>query len=60
MIFPGYIFKFLPKPPFTSDQMKLLMSDNIVNLDKPGLKDLGVKPNKLELLLPDILKFFKV
>ena len=33
---------------------------HIVNLDKPGLKDLGVKPNKLELLLPDILKFFKV
>ena len=59
MIFPGYILKFFPNPPFTSDQMKLLMTDNIVNLDKPGLKDLGVNPSKLELLLPDILKIFK-
>ena len=60
MMFPGYLFNFLPKPPFTSDQMKLLMSHNVVNPEKPGLRDLEVNPSKLEILLPDILKFFKV
>jgi len=60
MILPGYFLNFLPKPPFTSDQMKLLMYDNIVNPEKPGLKDLEVKPTKLEILLPEILKLFKV
>ena len=59
MIIPGYFFSFLPRPPFTADQMKLLMYNNIVNPDMPGLKDLNVDPTSLEDVLPKILKFYK-
>ena len=39
MMIPGYFFSFFPNPPFTSDQMKLLMSDNLVNSEMPGVED---------------------
>ena len=60
MIPAGHLLKYLPRPPFTADQMKLLMSDNVINPDNPGIRDLGVNPKKLEILLPDILRIFKV
>ncbi len=60
MILPGYFFKFLPNPPFTSDQMKLLMKDNLVNLEMPSFKDLKIVTSDLEDVLPDILKLYKV
>ena len=59
MMIPGYFFNFLPNPPFTSDQMKLLMSNNLVNPEMPGLEDLNIDPTNLEVVLPKILKFYK-
>ncbi len=59
MMIPGYFFKFLPKPPFTADQMKLLLTDNTVNLGMPSLKELNIKPTSLEEVIPKILKFYK-
>jgi len=59
MMIPGYFFNFLPKPPFTADQMKLLLKDNIVNAEMPGLKELNLKPTALEVVLPKILKLYK-
>ena len=59
MMIPGYFFSFLPNPPFTSDQMKLLMSDNLVNSEMPGLEDLNIDATNLEAVLPKILKFYK-
>ena len=59
MMIPGYFLSFLPKPPFTADQMKLLLTDNIVNEGMPGLKELNLKPTALEEVLPKILKLYK-
>ncbi len=59
MMIPGYFFNFLPKPPFTADQMKLLLTDNTVNSEMPGLKELNIKPTSLEEVIPKILKFYK-
>ena len=56
---PGYFFSFLPNPPFTFDQMKLLMSDNTVNSEMPGLEDLNIDATNIESVLPKILKFYK-
>ena len=58
MMIPGYFLGYLPKPPFTSDQMKLLLKDNIVNSDFPGFKELNIEPTTLETVLPKILKFY--
>ena len=58
MTIPGYFLNYLPKPPFTSDQMKLLLSDNVVNNKLPGFKELNVKPTNLETVLPNLLKFY--
>ena len=57
MAIPGYFLNYLPKPPFTSDQMKLLLKDNVVNNKLPGFRELNVKPTDLETVLPNILKF---
>ena len=55
MMIPGFIFEFLPNPPFTSDQMKLLLRDNILTKNDEGLKELGINPSKLEEVLPTIV-----
>ena len=60
MMIPGYFFDFLPKPPFTLDQMKLLMTDNIVNTKMPSFHNLDIQASDLEVLLPKILKIYKV
>lgn len=47
--------KFLPKPPLTPDQVKLLRVDNVVRGGKPGLVELGIAPVAAEAVLPTYL-----
>lgn len=49
---PGARLRFLPKPPITRDQVKLLKADNIVNGIALGLADLGIEPQSLQAILP--------
>lgn len=47
MMIPAFFLQNLPNPPFTIDQMRLLMNDNIIQDKLPGLNDLGIKATDL-------------
>ncbi|MDP2804250.1 MAG: complex I NDUFA9 subunit family protein, partial [Phreatobacter sp.] len=47
--------QFLPNPPLTPDQMKLLQKDNLPSGQYPGLADLGIKPTAPEAIVPSYL-----
>jgi NADH dehydrogenase len=47
--------KWLPDPPLTPDQVKLLQTDNVVRGGKPGLAELGITPLAAETVLPETL-----
>jgi uncharacterized protein YbjT (DUF2867 family) len=49
----------LPDPPLTRDQVKLLMSDNVVTGTLPGFADLGITPTAAEIVLPTYLDRFR-
>lgn len=46
------ILQFLPEPPLTPDQLKLLGADNILTGSKPGFAELGIAPSAIETILP--------
>ena len=56
MILPAFFLQFLPRPPFTVDQMKLLRKDNILNGKFPGLNKLGVEATDMKKELAKIYK----
>ncbi|MEI7669583.1 MAG: complex I NDUFA9 subunit family protein, partial [Pseudomonadota bacterium] len=52
----GNIFELLPtKPPITSDQVKLLKHDNIVDNKFKTLSDLGIIPESVKNIVPSYL-----
>lgn len=55
----AYFAEFLPDPPLTRDQVKLLQIDNIVSPGMPGLEALGIVPTALGLVLPTYLERFR-
>lgn len=57
--FFGHIFKYLPNPPFTAEQVDLLDVDNIASSKALGLKDLGIKPHSVEEILPKYLEHYR-
>ncbi|WP_051341298.1 complex I NDUFA9 subunit family protein [Azospirillum halopraeferens] len=50
----------LGAPLLTRDQVEMLRHDNVVAADAPGLKELGVTPTALEVILPTYLFRFIV
>jgi len=44
--------EFLPDPPLTRDQIKLLKTDNVVSGREATLADLGLRPTPLEVIVP--------
>ncbi|MFN7227159.1 MAG: complex I NDUFA9 subunit family protein [Holosporales bacterium] len=52
----AWLQKFLPKPFFTRDQLRLLTTDNIVPQDAPGLKALDITATDLDAVLPQYLE----
>ena len=57
--FEAWFLEFLPKPPLTRDQLRLLARDNVPSSGLPGLAELGVTPTALELILPLYLDRFR-
>jgi uncharacterized protein YbjT (DUF2867 family) len=55
----GWFLEFLPKPPLTRDQVRMLKRDNVASGALPGLRDLGIAPTALELILPTYLDQFR-
>jgi uncharacterized protein YbjT (DUF2867 family) len=53
------LLEWLPSPPLTRDQVRLLKRDNVVLPGLPDLVDLGVMPTAAELVLPDYLARFR-
>jgi uncharacterized protein YbjT (DUF2867 family) len=51
--------RFLPKPPLTPDQVKLLKIDNVASEEMPGLKDLGINPTTVEVIVPTYLAQYR-
>ncbi len=55
----GAVFGLLPKPLLTSDQVKLMLTDNVLSGDLPTLADLGIAPTAAEAILPTYLRRFR-
>ena len=55
----GCVMGLLPKPPLTSDQVDSLKTDNVVGTGAKTLKDLGLAPTSLDVVLPTYLARFK-
>ncbi|MCR6629898.1 MAG: complex I NDUFA9 subunit family protein [Magnetospirillum sp.] len=51
--------QWLPTPPLTPDQVKLLRVDNVVRGGKPGLVELGITPVAAEAVLPTYLHRYR-
>jgi uncharacterized protein YbjT (DUF2867 family) len=57
--FEAWFLEFLPKPPLTRDQVRLLRADSVPSGALPGLDALGITPTALELVLPTYLDRFR-
>jgi uncharacterized protein YbjT (DUF2867 family) len=53
------LLQYLPKPPLTPDQVKLLEVDNIARGKLPGLADLGLTAQDAEGIVPNYLARYK-
>jgi NADH dehydrogenase len=51
----GDLLSAVIAPPVTSDQLKLLKTDNVVSPGAPGLAELGVEPTAVEGVVPTYL-----
>jgi NADH dehydrogenase len=51
----AFFLQFLPNPPLTPDQVKLLRHDNVVAPGTLGLADLGITPTTVEAEVPAYL-----
>lgn len=54
----AFFLQFLPVPPMTPDQVRLLKVDNVVSDGANGFAELGIAPNSLEAVAPSYLKRF--
>jgi NADH dehydrogenase len=55
----AFFLEWLPVPPLTRDQVKLLARDNVVAPGALSLLDLGIEPTPVELILPTYLGRFR-
>lgn len=53
------VLEWLPVPPLTRDQVKLLQVDNVVSGAKPGFNELGIQPAGAEVVVPGYLGRFR-
>ena len=59
MAIPAFFASFLPNPPVTPDQLKLLKTDNICSKSAPGLAELGITPTAIDAVVPEYLAAFR-
>jgi NADH dehydrogenase len=53
--FQAIFLQLLPNPLLTTDQVRLLKTDNIVSPTAAGLADLGITPTSVEAVIPSYL-----
>ena len=53
------MMELLPGKPLTRDQLLMLAGDNVTGPEMPGLKELGVVPTPVELVVPTYLRRFQ-
>ncbi len=53
------IGEMLPGKPFTSDQLAMLQQDNVVGVGAAGLRELGIVPTPVELIVPAYLDRYR-
>jgi uncharacterized protein YbjT (DUF2867 family) len=53
------IMELLPGKPLTRDQLLMLQQDNVAGEGMPGLKELGIVPTPVELVVPSYLRRFQ-
>jgi len=51
---------WMPNPPLTRDQLILLKRDNLPSPGAPGLRELGIEPTAMEVVVPAYLSRFRV
>lgn len=56
----AFFMEKLPKPLLTSDQVRLMQTDNVLSGDQMGLSDLGINPMAAEAILPTYLHRYRV
>ena len=54
--FEARFLEWLPKPLLTRDQVELLKRDNVVGEGARTLRDLGITPTPMEVVVPDYLQ----
>jgi len=52
----GYLAEILPSPPLTRNQVELMEKDNLPNPDAPGFEALGISPQAIEDILPQLMQ----
>lgn len=55
----AFFLEWLPKPPLTRDQVRLLRTDNVIAPGAAGLADLGITPTALEVIVPTYLHRYR-
>lgn len=55
----GRLGEFLPTPPITRDQVRLLRRDSVVAAGAPGLAELGIAPHAIEAIVPSYLARYR-
>jgi NADH dehydrogenase len=55
----AFFLGFLPNPPLTLDQIKLLQRDNVVTKGVDGFKALNITPTSIEAVLPKYCEHYK-
>lgn len=53
------VLQFLPDPPLTPDQVRMLKVDNVVAPGAPGFADLGIAPTTVEVIVPTYLARYR-
>jgi uncharacterized protein YbjT (DUF2867 family) len=53
------VMEWLPGKPLTRDQLRMLARDNVVTPGMPGLRELGITPTPVEMVVPGYLRRFR-
>jgi NADH dehydrogenase len=56
----GSFLQLLPGKPLTADQVELLKVDNVASGKLPGLSDLGIEAQSIEVIVPTYLDKFRI
>jgi uncharacterized protein YbjT (DUF2867 family) len=60
MMLKAYFWQFLPTPPLTPDQVRMLGTDNVVSPGALTFADLGIAPDGIEAVAPAYLWRFRL